>query len=224
VSWSTPSSVTDAAQVLLRPVLAGGKGGSWSFATRTWARSRWAMSSPPAGRRRAYRPEPGWSSRPARTRWPLSGRVGKRWRATRGAVPPLRGRSAVGPPRHAPLMHQTASQPVEALPAYAIQRHLRPLCCRRDTKPGDPVPRRADRHSALRDQGVAGSNPVSPTIYCPVIPQESRGFSFGGVARSAPPVHQASTAVEAPRHCPRIGALASCRNQALSNGHQKVRT
>ena len=60
-------------------------------------------------------------------------------------------------------MHQTASQPVEAVPPYAIQRHLRPQCCPRDTTPGDPVPRRADRHSALRDQGVAGSNPVSPT-------------------------------------------------------------
>ena len=60
-------------------------------------------------------------------------------------------------------MHQTASQPVGAVPPYGIQRHLRPQGCRVDAIPGDPVPRRADRPAALRDQGVAGSNPVSPT-------------------------------------------------------------
>ncbi len=63
----------------------------------------------------------------------------------------------------APLMHQTASYPVESVPPHANRRSCRAQCYPRDAKRCHPVPRRADRLADLRDQGVAGSNPVSPT-------------------------------------------------------------
>jgi hypothetical protein len=121
-------------------------------------------------------PECGWSSRPSIRAAPRPGPGGTPWHATPGVGRQPHGRSEVGPLRHAPLMHQTASQPVEAVPPYAILRHPRPQCCPQDTKPGDPVPRRADRQTALRDQGVAGSNPVSPTISTPRSPKRKPGF------------------------------------------------
>jgi len=118
------------------------------------------------------RPEPGWSSRsepPARRR---PERAGTRspGRPAVGLRPPRRS-GADQPP--APHMHQTASHPVGPVPPYAIRRHLRPQCRQGDATPGDPVPRRARRPAALRDQGVAGSNPVSPTTEGPEVARES---------------------------------------------------
>lgn len=106
------------------------------------------------------RPEPGWSSRSGPHTGRQPGRGGTRWPERPGAGSrPLR-RSAAGQRQPAPQMHQTESHPVESVPRYAIPPNHRPQCRRGDTKPGDPVPRRADRPAALRDQGVAGASPV----------------------------------------------------------------
>ena len=95
------------------------------------------------------------------------GRAGTRSLSTLGAVPRPHQQSAGVPEGPAPLMRQTASHPVETVPLGGNQRQSRSQCCRRDTKRCHPVLRRADRPAALRDQGVAGSNPVSPTWKAP---------------------------------------------------------
>ena len=147
-----------------------------------------------------------------------SSQVGKRSLATPGAALRLRQQSATGLEGPAPLMHQTASHPVETVPLGGNQPRPRSQCCRRDTKRCHPVPRRADHPAALRDQGVAGSNPVSPTqkaLERLGKTDRSGAFDFESGA-SAPLMHQTAHISEAAgaRSGP-LSVLASLWNQAL---------
>jgi hypothetical protein len=108
---------------------------AFTSASRSSATSRMPFTNP---RRRVGRES---SSRIGGRGGYRVGPAGKRSPGTHGAVRRPRQRSAGAPGVPAPLMHQTASHPVETVPLGGNRRRSRSQCCRRNTKrSADPEP------------------------------------------------------------------------------------
>ncbi len=104
---------------------------------------------------------------------------------------------ALRPSRAAPRARQTVSLRMRSVLLYAIRPPARYQWNPRDDSLSHPVPRHVNLLGAVRDQGVAGSNPVSPTQEALGTPRESGGpgaSSFTVREWAAPPARHAARA------------------------------